>query len=91
MDRYVQFLILWLIISLIIGIAGYYYLAKFTFDDSVYGAAMTLSTVGMAAQRIETREGKYFAAAYAIYSGTFFLIIFAIIINRVVSRNNLFY
>lgn len=75
-------LLIWLGISLLVGILGYRYLAKLGWDDSVLNASMILGGMGPV-DRIVTVEGKYFAAAYAIYCGAFFLVIFAVILDRV--------
>jgi len=73
-----------LVISLLIGIAGYYYLAKLAFVDSLLNASMILGGMGPV-NTLSTNSAKIFASFYALYSGMVFLVIVAFIIDSVVN------
>ena len=79
-------------ISLSIGIAGYYYLAKMSFINSVLNASMILSGMGPVGT-IDTNAGKWFASGYALFSGVVFItnigIILAPTLHRLFHRLNL--
>jgi hypothetical protein len=72
-----------LIVSLGFGILGYHYYGKLPWLDAFLNASMILSGMGPV-DRMMTDKGKYFSSFYAIYSGTFFLVVIALIIDAVV-------
>lgn len=71
--------------SLVIGMAGYHFLAGFDWTDSFYNAAMILTGMGPV-DELPTGLAKYFAGTYALFSGIIFLstvaILFAPLIHR---------
>lgn len=71
--------------SLGVGIIGYSYFEGMTLVDAYENAAMILSGMGPA-DTIKTTGGKIFAGTYAIFSGTIFLVVFAIIIIPIFHR-----
>ena len=76
---------LFLIISLIVGVAGYHHYFNISWLDSVVNASMILTGMGPV-DRAETDSAKLFTSIYAIYSGVAFLTSVAVIFSPVVHR-----
>jgi hypothetical protein len=81
-----------LVVSLAIGTAGYWYFgqqnvvaAKPSWIDAFLGAAMILTGMGPTGV-MECDAGKIFSALYAIYSGVAFLTSIALAFSPVVHR-----
>ena len=75
-----------LVVSLLVGFWGYQYFAEQTPIDAFLNSSMILSGMGPV-DPILTESGKIFAGCYALYSGVFFLVIFAYILDQVIWRN----
>jgi hypothetical protein len=73
------------IFSLILGTAGYHYFGHITWVDGFLNASMILTGMGPV-DRMETTEGKLFAAFYALYSGLAFLTMVTVIIAPIYHR-----
>src|SRR5213592_4080948 len=71
--------------SLGIGTAGYHYLGGVGWIDGFLNASMILTGMGPV-DRMETREGKLFAAFYALYSGLVFLTMVVVLITPIYHR-----
>ena len=71
-----------LLVSLLIGITGYYYLAKLGLVDSLLNASMILGGMGPV-DTLHNNASKIFASFYALYSGVIFLVIIAFLIDSV--------
>jgi|ERR1035437_9312881 hypothetical protein len=84
--------VLFLLLSLAIGIGGYMYFGKLSFVDSVLNASMILGGMGPV-DILHSDSAKYFASFYALYSGITLIssvgIIFSPIIHRMMHRLNL--
>jgi hypothetical protein len=78
--------------SLFIGMAGYHYLERLAWIDSLLNAAMLLGGMGPVDQ-LHTAPGKLFASFYALYSGIVFLVVagvlFAPLFHRLMHRFHL--
>ncbi len=61
-----------IMISLLMGIAGYHHYCDMDWTDSLYNASMILTGMGPAAQ-LTTGEAKIFVSLYALFSGVAFL------------------
>jgi hypothetical protein len=76
-------------ISLAIGMAGYAYFEGMDGTESFLNASMILSGMGPASP-LQTEAGKWFAGAYALYSGIAFLavtaLVFAPLLHRLLHR-----
>jgi hypothetical protein len=72
-----------IIITLGIGMMGYHHYENMRWVDSFENAAMILSGMGPTGE-LKTDAGKIFAGLYAIFSGTLFLIIIAIVFAPVI-------
>jgi hypothetical protein len=71
--------------SMIIGTAGFHFLAEQTVIDSVLNSAMLLGGMGPVGT-IETTPGKLFASVFALYAGLVFLAAGAILLAPPVHR-----
>jgi len=81
-----------LLISLMIGIFGYHYIADIGWVDSIHNASMILSGMGPVAE-INNTAGKLFSSVYAIFSGVAFItnigLLFAPVAHRLIHKLNL--
>lgn len=77
--------ILIMMTSLFIGMLGYHFLEGQSWVNAFENAAMILSGMGPV-EPVNTTSGKIFAGTYAIFSGTVFLVVIAIIFAPVVHR-----
>lgn len=81
-----------IIVSLAVGMAGYATLAGLDATDSFLNAAMILSGMGPV-DPLPTPAAKWFAGAYAIYSGVAVLaiagLVFAPVMHRILHRFHL--
>ena len=74
-----------IVLSLVVGMAGYHWLESLPWIDAFLNAAMILSGMGPLAQP-QTTAGKVFSGLYALYSGFAVLIIAAIAFGPVIHR-----
>jgi len=76
-------------LSLAIGMEGYAYFEDMDATESFLNASMILSGMGPASP-LKTEAGKWFAGAYALYSGIAFLavtaLVFAPLLHRLLHR-----
>jgi hypothetical protein len=77
--------LLFLTISLTMGIAGYHWICKLSWVDSLLNASMILTGMGPV-DPMPSAGAKVFASFYAIFSGVAFLSIVAILLAPVVHR-----
>ncbi len=86
MLRYALFAILLIVVSVLIGMIGYYTLADCSWVDSFHMACLILTGMGPVVE-MKTNAAKIFSSLYALYSGVAFLTIsgvfFAPIIHRI--------
>ena len=62
--------------SLMIGVAGFHYLADISWIDALLNASMLLGGMGPVGELQNwSASGKIFASVYALYSGLIFLIV----------------
>ena len=71
-----------ILVSLLIGMAGYAWFESMTVVDAFVSAAMILSGMGPIAP-FKTDAGKIFAGCYALYSGLLLLVSAALILSPV--------
>ncbi len=74
-----------LLISLVIGVAGYHFTEGLSLIDSILNASMILGGMGPV-DIIKTPAGKLFASAYSLFSGIIFLAVFGIVIAPIAHR-----
>lgn len=78
-----------LLLSLVVGIAGYEYFEQLPWRDAFLNAAMLLGGMGPV-DAPQTDNGKLFAGVYALYAGLVFLVtaglIFAPLVHRVLHK-----
>jgi hypothetical protein len=83
--RYIGYAAIFLSVSLSLGVLGYHYICALPWVDALLDASMILSGMGPVSP-IPNDAGKYFASAYALFSGVAFLGTFSIIIAPVLHR-----
>jgi hypothetical protein len=72
-------------VSLIIGIAGYHYIAGFDWIDSLLEGSMILGGMGPV-KELHGNGAKVFASLYALFSGLVILALMGIMLSPVVHR-----
>jgi len=72
-------------ISLFIGVIGYRHYANLSWIDSFYNASMILTGMGPG-NVLTTTGGKVFSSLYALFSGIIFLTTAAIFISPIAHR-----
>ncbi|HWY97874.1 MAG TPA: hypothetical protein VNY36_02205 [Bacteroidia bacterium] len=73
------------IVCLLIGIAGYHYIAHLIWIDALHNASMILSGMGPVAN-IDNVAGKLFSSFYALFSGVAFITNIGIFLSPVIHR-----
>ena len=72
-------------ICLMVGVAGYHFIANAKWLDSFHNACMILSGMGPVIQ-IENTGGKWFSSLYALFSGVIFITNIGVILAPAVHR-----
>lgn len=67
--------------ALVIGTTGYKLLGNMGYSEAFYNASMILSGMGPIDDFRDKTGAQIFASFFAIFSGTFFLIIFAFLVQ----------
>ena len=83
--RFIGYAVIFLSVSLSLGVLGYHYICGLSWVDAVLDASMILAGMGPVSA-IPNDAGKYFASAYALFSGVAFLTTFSVIIAPVLHR-----
>jgi len=71
--------------ALLIGIAGYHWIAGFGLIDSILEASMILGGMGPV-NTLPNQAAKVFASAYALFSGLVFIGVMGIVLSPVMHR-----
>lgn len=74
-----------IVIALLIGIAGYHFIAGFNSIDSLLEASMILGGMGPI-KELPTDSAKIFASIYALFSGLLLIAMMGIILAPVIHR-----
>jgi len=74
-----------LVVSIIIGMAGYEYFEQLAWRSAFLNAAMLLGGMGPV-DAPHTDEGKLFAGIYALYAGLVFIVVAGLILAPLVHR-----
>ncbi len=74
-----------LMIGLVLGIAGYHYLAGFSWLDALLNASMILTGMGPVGE-LHSVAAKIFASAYALFSGLVFITVMAVVLAPLFHR-----
>jgi TRAP-type C4-dicarboxylate transport system permease small subunit len=72
-------------VALMIGLAGYHYLAGFDWVDSLLEASMILGGMGPV-NELPNDAAKIFASAYALFSGLMFIAVMGLVLSPIVHR-----
>ncbi len=79
------FSVVLIVVSLVVGMAGYHYLEGQSWVDAFANAAMILSGMGPLGT-LNTTSGKIFAGCYALYSGLALILAIGVVIAPIVHR-----
>jgi hypothetical protein len=71
--------------ALLVGVAGYHYIAGFTWLDALLNAAMILGGMGPVGQ-LTSDGAKVFASLYALFSGLVFVVAVSIFVSPLLHR-----
>lgn len=71
--------------TLLLGVAGYHWIARFDWVDSLLNASMILGGMGPA-NELEGTPAKLFASFYALFCGLVFVGAFGIMISPIIHR-----
>jgi hypothetical protein len=71
--------------SLLLGTAGYHWLAGFSLIDAFYNASMIMTGMGPAAE-LPSTGAKLFASFYALYSGLVLIAVMGLLLAPIVHR-----
>ena len=85
MARHGAYASLVLLGSLIMGVAGYHWIAGFAWIDALLNTAMLLGGMGPV-DPLRTTAGKLFATVFALYAGVIFLVVAGLILTPVFHR-----
>jgi hypothetical protein len=77
--------ILLIIFALIIGVAGYHWIAGYDWVDSLLNASMILGGMGPV-NLLSNTGAKVFASLYALFSGLVFIAVMGIVFSPIVHR-----
>lgn len=72
-------------IALIIGVAGFHYIAAVPWIDALHNASMILGGMGPVAE-MRTDAAKLFSSAYALFCGLVFIGVVAVMLAPVMHR-----
>jgi hypothetical protein len=84
-QRHVAAALALLLLSLVLGMAGYEYFEQLPWRDAFLNAAMLLGGMGPV-DAPQTDGGKVFAGLYALYAGLVFLVVAGLVIAPVAHR-----
>jgi membrane protein YdbS with pleckstrin-like domain len=74
-----------ILLALLVGIAGYHFIAGFNWLDSLLEASMILGGMGPI-KELPSDGAKVFASIYALFSGIIFIGVMGIVLSPVVHR-----
>jgi hypothetical protein len=72
-------------LALYVGMAGYHYLAKLNWVDSLLNASMILGGMGPV-DTLKTDDAKIFASFYALFSGLVFIGVLGVLLAPFIHR-----
>jgi len=74
-----------ILLALLAGIAGYHWIARLGWVDSILNASMILGGMGPV-DKLDGEPAKLFASAYALISGLVFISAMGLVISPIVHR-----
>jgi hypothetical protein len=74
-----------ILVALMIGVAGYHFIAGFDWVDSLLEASMILGGMGPI-KELPSDTAKIFASVYALFSGLIFIGVMGLVLSPVVHR-----
>ena len=85
MVRFMGVAVLLILFALLLGIAGYHWIAGFTLVDALLNASMILTGMGPVGL-LPSTGAKLFASAYAVFSGIIFITVMGVILSPIAHR-----
>lgn len=85
LGRFALYALSFLAFSLLVGVAGYHWIAGLPWVDALLDACMILAGMGPVST-LTSDQAKYFASFYAVFSGVAFLTTFSILVAPVLHR-----
>lgn len=83
--RWLAFSAVLVMLALSLGVAGYHWIAGFSWIDSLLNASMILGGMGPV-DDLKSDAAKLFASAYALFSGLLFVILMGIVLAPLAHR-----
>ena len=77
--------LLFILVTLAMGVAGYHWIAGFGWVDSLLNASMILGGMGPVGE-LQTTGAKIFASVYALLSGLVFVGVMGVVISPILHR-----
>jgi hypothetical protein len=74
-----------ILLGLLIGVAGYHWIAGLPWIDALLNASMILAGMGPV-DRLDTGVAKLFASGYALFSGLVFITVTGMVLAPIVHR-----
>ena len=84
--RHIAIALMLVMLSLLIGMAGYRHFESMSWLDAFLNSAMLLGGMGPVKTEGLTDAGKLFAGLYALYAGLVFIAVMGIVLTPVVHR-----
>ena len=72
-------------VALVVGVAGFHYIADVPWIDAVHNSSMILGGMGPVAE-MKTDAAKLFSSAYALFCGLVFITVVAVTLAPVLHR-----
>jgi hypothetical protein len=76
---------LFVLLGLVVGVAGYHWIGGLPWVDAVLNASMILTGMGPV-DRLHTVAAKLFASGYALFSGLAFITVTGVVLAPIVHR-----
>jgi hypothetical protein len=73
------------LMGLLVGVAGYHWIGRLSWIDAVLNASMILTGMGPV-DELHTISAKLFASGYALFSGLVFITITGVVLAPIVHR-----
>lgn len=87
LGRYSLLALMLVILSLAIGMTGYYFIGELSCINSFYMSSMILTGMGPIGDLpMKSNAGKLFSSFYALYSGVAFLTMTAVFLTPIIHR-----
>jgi hypothetical protein len=76
---------LFVLLGLLVGVAGYHWIGRLPWIDAILNASMILTGMGPV-DELHTTAAKLFASGYALFSGLVFITVTGVVLAPIVHR-----